>query len=182
MELITYDTLNEQWWQKVKPMYMRAFGNQGGKTEQVIRRMFERKLALFHVYHEGERPLGMAFSAISADRKALVLDYLTIDEAGRGRGAGNAFVLALLEWGRSERLQAVIIEVESEPSPVNEARIRFWEKCGFSLTDYVHHYIWVPEPYKAMYAKLDPHSDLPFHDEHKLFHYITNFHRKAYAR
>ncbi|MFB9328509.1 GNAT family N-acetyltransferase [Paenibacillus aurantiacus] len=181
MELTTMHELDAFWWQKTKPMYMSAFGN-GGKTEQVIRRMFERRLALFHVFHEHNEAYGMAFSSISSDRKALIVDYLTVNDEQRGHGHGREFVRALLNWGSEQRLQAVIIEVESDPSPVNLARIRFWEKCGFSITDYVHHYIWVPEPYRAMYAKLDPHAELPFTDGQKLFRYITNFHRKAYAR
>ncbi|TYP79560.1 GNAT family N-acetyltransferase [Paenibacillus methanolicus] len=182
MELTTMSELDASWWQRAKPMYMNAFGNHGGKTEQVIRRMFERKLAFFHVVHEQGEAYGMAFSSISSDRKVLVIDYLTVDVSRRGRGDGSAFVHALMEWGRAQGLQAVIIEVESDPSPDNEARIRFWEQCGFAITEYVHHYIWVPEPYRAMVAKLDSRADLPFEDGQKLFRYITNFHRKAYAR
>ncbi|MFD2124027.1 GNAT family N-acetyltransferase [Paenibacillus xanthanilyticus] len=101
MELTTMSELDAVWWQRTKPMYMHAFGNHGGKTEQVIRRMFERKLALFHVAHDQDEAWGMAFSSISSDRKVLVIDYLTVDEARRGRGDGSAFVRMLLEWGES---------------------------------------------------------------------------------
>lgn len=75
----------------------------------------------------------------------------------------------------------MIVEVEAAPSEANTRRVCFWEQCGFRTTDYVHRYIWVPEPYRAMYRSFDADDPLP-DDGEALFRCITRFHRKAYRK
>ena len=82
----------------------------------------------------------------------------------------------------SSGLAGIIIEVESDATPDNLARIAFWESCGFVATDYVHRYFWVPEPYRAMVLRFrDGDDSLPL-DGELLFRHINAFHAKAYRK
>lgn len=78
-------------------------------------------------------------------------------------------------------LRGIIVEVEAEETPENLGRIRFWEACGFRLTDYVHPYIWVPEPYRAMALSFPYREPLPL-DGRELFAGIIRFHERAYRK
>ncbi|WP_119149614.1 N-acetyltransferase [Cohnella faecalis] len=89
---------------------------------------------------------------------------------------------AIRQWAKSDgRVQGIIVEVEAEDNEENRSRIRFWERCGFTLTDYVHRYVWVPETYRAMYAKLDSDSSMP-EDGKRLFGHITSYHNRAFRK
>jgi hypothetical protein len=73
----------------------------------------------------------------------------------------------------------MLIEIEAEETPGNCSRLRFWQRCGFLATDYVHRYIWVPEPYRAMVLPLRADADVS-DDGEDLFRRITAFHKQAY--
>jgi hypothetical protein len=53
-----------------------------------------------------------------------------------------------------------------------------WQSCGFLLTEYVHHYVWVPETYRAIYLPLIADSRKTTGEE--LFVYINTFHRLSF--
>ncbi|AZU62050.1 hypothetical protein CHR53_12585 [Neobacillus mesonae] len=93
---------------------------------------------------------------------------------------GKNMVARIKDWckntGSFERL---LIEVEADQSPENLARKHFWQTSGFVLTEYIHHYIWVPEKYQAMYLDLVPDTNQP-KDGKELFKHISNFHKDSY--
>ncbi|MCP8970383.1 GNAT family N-acetyltransferase [Ectobacillus ponti] len=178
MEYIVTNEWNEALWQQAKPIYMEAFGAHGAKSEPIVRGLFAKGIGSLHVLkHEG-RPIAMALAGKLEQQRVLILDYLAVDGNHRGKGYGQALVHDMRDWA-SSLCDRIIIEAEAEQTKENLRRIHFWEKCGFTLTEYVHTYIWVPEPYQAMY--LDVASELPSPgDGRSLFRSITQFHGIAY--
>lgn len=133
-----------------------------------------------HTLAQGSKMAGMALTGIDTKAGALLIDYLAIDEEKRGTGYGRLLLDHIKNWARTvANCKGVIVEVESEPTEENGRRIHFWERNGFRLTAYVHSYIWVPEPYQAMYLNFDETDRLP-EDGRQLFRCITRFHEKAY--
>jgi RimJ/RimL family protein N-acetyltransferase len=110
----------------------------------------------------------------------LLIDYLAVDRKLRNQGIGMQMILYIKDWAlKQKNLESIIIEVEADQNSENHKRIQFWEKSGFTLTDYIHQYIWVPEPYQAMYLKLLPDSKLPVNGE-DLFKFIGHFHKASF--
>ncbi|UUZ95010.1 GNAT family N-acetyltransferase [Paenibacillus sp. P25] len=179
MNFHTTNEWNEALWLQAEPIYHQAFPEHGRKKREIIRRMFERRLSLLHTATDKEEVAAMAISGIDPATHVMVVDYLAVRNDYRGQGWGRRFMDYIKEWAESEGgCRGIVIEVEAEPTPENHARIRFWERCGFTLTDYVHEYIWVPEPYRAMVLNLHTDNPLPA-DGKTLFRYITDFHKKS---
>lgn len=174
---------NEALWNKAERVYHEGFPEAGRKNRTIIRRMFEKRMCFLHTATTGTEVKAMALSGKSGDGQVLILDYLAVKEDCRGKGLGKLFVGYIQTWAETiARCQRIVIEIEADPSPDNIRRIGFWEQCGFRLTEYVHHYIWVPEPYRAMYLNFHhPDFRLPDRGE-SLFRYITRFHKKAYSK
>jgi GNAT superfamily N-acetyltransferase len=106
-----------------------------------------------------------------------------VGEDARGEGIGSRLLDQIKEWARDTAgCIGMIVEVEAEPTDENRRRIRYWLSNGFSLTDYVHSYIWVPEPYLAMYLNFEDTAHRLPDDGKRLFRSITKFHEKAYRR
>ncbi|UJF36213.1 GNAT family N-acetyltransferase [Paenibacillus hexagrammi] len=124
----------------------------------------------------------MALTGVDQEAKALLIDYIAIRQDARGKGCGRLMLDHIKQWARAAAgCKGMIVEVESEPTDENTRRIHFWESVGFHLTPYVHQYIWVPEPYQAMYVNFNQEDPLP-EDGKALFKSITGFHEKAYRR
>lgn len=180
MKLITIDQWDEENWQKASPVYQQAFGEKGAKPEKIIRNMFRKRICFLHLAKIGEQVIGMALTGKLKGSSALIIDYLAVHKDWRNKGLGLKIIDLLKDWAGIEgNFDSLVIEVESDKLPENSARILFWEKCGFTLTDYIHQYIWVPEPYQAMYLKLHPNASLPM-DGKVLFKYIGEFHKASY--
>jgi GNAT superfamily N-acetyltransferase len=176
------DEWNEQVWFKAEYIYHQAFPAEGRKSRAIIRRMFGKRMCQLHLATLGSETVAMALTGINKEARVLILDYIAIKEDLRGNGYGRLFINHIKQWAETTAAcLGIVVEVESEASPDNSRRIHFWEKCGFHLTEYVHHYIWVPEPYRAMYLNFNPESRLTENGE-KLFRYITQFHKKAYTK
>lgn len=176
----------EQWdetlWRQAEPIYKEGFPEHGRKSEVIVRRMFDRHMCRLHIAFDDSEAVAMALSGIDVEQRALIIDYLTVRTSRRGEGLGRLFLKTILMHSlNSKSCDGIIVEVEAEETPENLQRIRFWESCGFQLTEYVHHYIWVPEPYRAMVLSFNPHSPLPV-DGKELFRAITRFHEKAYRK
>ncbi|MNY68668.1 hypothetical protein D3C86_2064680 [compost metagenome] len=78
-------------------------------------------------------------------------------------------------------IQAILIEVEAGHTEADAARVHFWEHCGFMATAYVHQYIWLSEPYRAMVMPLT--LDFAMTDDGQdLFRRITSFHMKSFRK
>ncbi|AWB43628.1 N-acetyltransferase [Paenibacillus sp. CAA11] len=188
MELITTDVWNEELWQLAEPIYHASFEAHTRKKKEILLRMFERRMCCLHLLKKHDNPIGMAITGAvgGAAARFLLIDYAAIHPDQRSRGAGQQLIRLLEEWAqRQARLDGLLIEAEIGPSAENISRMAFWTRCGFQRTEYIHHYIWVPEPYSAWYKPFDGHdqvfADQPPHGE-ELFRWITDFHRKAYSR
>jgi GNAT superfamily N-acetyltransferase len=169
-------------WEQAEPVYQQGFPEHGRKPLPIIRKMTQRKLCQLHIMSEGPAVVGMALSGLDQEERAVVIDYLAVRTELRGTGRGVRFMEYMEQWARGMAgCRGLVVEVESEPTEENRRRIRYWERCGFKLTDYVHHYIWVPEPYHAMYLSFNPADPLPDRGE-DLFRIITRFHERAYRR
>ncbi|RKN85561.1 GNAT family N-acetyltransferase [Paenibacillus ginsengarvi] len=182
MEHRLTDNWDEALWRQAEPIYNEAFPEHGRKPPSIIRRMFEKRMCTLHVASVGEEPVAMALTGLDEKTGALIIDYIAVKRSYRGEGRGREWTRLIAGWAkRVHSCRGIIVEVEAEQTPDNLRRIRFWERCGFRLTAYVHRYIWVPEPYRAMYVSFDPENPLP-DDGEALFRCITRFHEKAYRK
>ncbi|MCR2807826.1 GNAT family N-acetyltransferase [Paenibacillus soyae] len=169
-------------WGKVEPIYEQAFPLDGKKSRDIIRRMFGKRMCELHTIGHGPEIVGMALTGIDKQAGALIIDYIAIRQDVRGSRHGRILLDYIKEWARAvAECKGIIVEVESDPTDENVRRIHFWQRNGFQLTSYVHQYIWVPEPYRAMYLNFDESDPLP-DDGKLLFRSITKFHEKAYRR
>ncbi|HZG13865.1 MAG TPA: GNAT family N-acetyltransferase [Candidatus Bathyarchaeia archaeon] len=171
---------DEAFWVDVEKIYEEAFPLSGKKSRDIIRRMFEKHMCQLHTIGQGSEVVGMALTGIDPKADALLIDYLAVRKDARGHGYGRRLLECIKEWaGAHAGCKGIIVEVEADLTEENHKRIQFWEANGFHLTAYVHHYIWVPEPYQAMFFNFDETDRLP-EDGKILFRSITRFHQKAY--
>ncbi|MBW4841708.1 MAG: GNAT family N-acetyltransferase [Paenibacillaceae bacterium] len=180
----TFNTLTE-WdracWDKLGPIYREAFPH-GAKPEKVLRSMLDRRIASLHAgLLEGE-PVAMAITGFNGGQgvKRFILDYMAVRQDLRGQGLGRLFFSQIRDFADQDpQAEAILIEAEAEDTEMNRERLRFWLHCGFIATPYVHQYIWVPEPYRALYLPLK--DDFTLTDDGKtLFRDITSFHHQSF--
>jgi GNAT superfamily N-acetyltransferase len=180
MDFISIDHWDDSLWEKASIIYEEAFGTSGAKSEKTIRNMFAKEICFLHVLVNDGVAVGMALTGKLKNTRSLLIDYIAVRRENRNQGIGQQLLNHIKEWSTSvQQLEAIIIEVESEPTPENLARIKFWQQNEFQLTDYIHQYIWVPEPYKAMYCKLSSDAKIPQNGE-ALFHLIVQFHKESF--
>lgn len=178
VEIRTSCTWDDELWQNASPLYLEAFGDKGAKPVKIIKNMFAQGIAELHVGYNKSIPVVMSLTGKLGSEQMLIIDYLAVSEKERGHGLGKHFVDYLRQKAVAEGYQKLIIEAESEETLDNRRRISFWKSCGFLLTEYVHHYIWVPETYRAMYLPLIADSRKTTGEE--LFLYINTFHRLSF--
>lgn len=179
MELTLQDKPDESSWREALALYHEAFHAEGRKPDAILNRMFEKRISLLAAGREDGIMKAMAVCGVLKGPKLLLIDYLAVRESDRGRGVGTAFVSLIADWARTQKLDGLLIEAEAEDTPDNLARIRFWEKCGFARTAYVHQYIWVPEPYRAMVRYFEP-DRFPAPEGKALFKHISEFHGRSF--
>ena len=173
---------DEAMWRAIEPVYQMGFAEHSRKPKMILDRLLERGGGRLHAGYAGNEAIAMGISGYDSQLEAMVIDYLTVHPDWRRRGLGQWFLDRLRgEAERTPGCKGIILEAEADDTPVNQARIRFWTACGFQLTDYIHTYIWVPEPYRAMRLSFDSASPLPA-DGEALFGAITRFHEQAYRR
>lgn len=178
MKIKTVATWDDELWQDASPLYLEAFGDKGAKPVKIIKNMFAKGIAELHVGYQESEAVVMALTGKLESDRVMIIDYLAVSEKKRGHGLGQFFVDYLQQIAVARECQKLIIETESEDTVENRRRIRFWQSCGFLLTEYVHHYIWVPETYQAMYIPLMADSrKVP---GEKLFVNINTFHRLSF--
>jgi GNAT superfamily N-acetyltransferase len=183
MTFTTWQHWTEKLWQRMRPIYEEAFPH-GAKPESLLRRMVERETAVLHEGTLGTVTAAMAVSGVvgPADNRKLIVDYMAVQHELRGHGLGHQFLRQIRDWAVSAYdVKAIIIEAEAEDNEANNARLAFWVHCGFIPTSYVHTYIWVPEPYRALVLPLTPGFELE-DDGQSLFRSIIAFHEKAYRK
>ncbi|QJC50341.1 GNAT family N-acetyltransferase [Paenibacillus albicereus] len=190
MPLHILDRLDHPLWPAARSIYERSFPPHGRKPETLMRRMLERGQALVFVLAENasqERrpsPAAMALAGPGGGGKALIVDYLAVDPTLRGQGIGIRLLDGVERWAAEHAsASALVIETEAGGGEENEGRRHFWERAGFVAPDgYAHRYIWVPEPYAAMYRPLPGReADLiPPPSGRQLFRWIEGFHARAY--
>ncbi|MEW9701709.1 GNAT family N-acetyltransferase [Paenibacillus sp. SI8] len=170
----------EALWSKAELVYNEAFPEHGRKNRALIRSMFKRGICTLHTWEDRKEVVAMALTAGNHQERVLVIDYIAVRQDQRGKGLGRKCIEDVRFWAETQtECRCIVIEVEAEPTQENAERIRFWEKVGFRLTDYVQPYIWVPETYRAMYMSLNEDA-IPMDDGKILFTYITAYHEKAY--
>lgn len=180
----TFEDWNEEVWNRASTVYEEAFGRHGAKSTAVIRNMFAKQIISLHiVFDETENNLeviGMAITGKLSALNSLLIDYLAIRKTYQNQGIGALFVDYIKELAFTEfECDSMILEIEVTENPAYQERIKFWEKCGFHITNYIHDYKVVPEPYQAMYQKLTPDSEITV-DGKELFNHLGNFHRKCF--
>ncbi|MEB1808281.1 MAG: GNAT family N-acetyltransferase [Bacillaceae bacterium] len=180
MKIITVCNWDDKLWQDALPLYLEAFGNKGAKPTKIIKNMFAKGIAELHVGYNISGVVVMALTGKLLSDGVMIIDYLAVSEKERGRGIGKHFVDYIRQKAVDQGYEKLIIEAESEETTDNKRRIDFWLSCGFLLTEYVHHYIWVPETYQAMYLPLIADSREVNGEE--LFVYINTFHRLSFRR
>jgi GNAT superfamily N-acetyltransferase len=198
MTYLTLSHLNHPLWPEARRIYEEAFPPHSRKPEPLIGSMLERGLALVHILAaepsaddsaDGLGVVAMAIAGSSGGGCVLVVDYLAVDIGARGKGYGTCLIAEIDRWaGRHTGALALVVEAESEPSDENRRRLRFWEQAGFQATEYIHQYIWVPEPYRALYRPLSsgggltPDEEMLFREGggQQLFRWISEFHRRGY--
>ncbi|UKS29241.1 GNAT family N-acetyltransferase [Paenibacillus sp. HWE-109] len=179
-EYMTTETWDEALWLQAESVYNEAFPKHGRKPRELIRRMFQRGICTLHIWRDPTQVVAMALTATNQETKVLIIDYIAVRKSQRGKGLGRTCLADIRHWAKTQgNCRELVIEVEAEMTEENIARIAFWQKVGFHLTDYVHTYVWVPETYRAMYLDLDEQSELP-DDGQTLFTHITDYHEKAY--
>ncbi|MGG3456310.1 GNAT family N-acetyltransferase [Paenibacillus rhizolycopersici] len=180
----TFNTLtewDEVWWDKLRPIYQEAFPH-GAKPEKVLRSMLDRGIASLHAGLQEGEAVAMAVTGFCGGkgRKRMILDYMAVHQDQRGQGLGRLFFSQIRDYAeREHQAEAIVIEAEAEDTEMNRERLRFWIRCGFIATPYVHQYIWVPEPYRALYLPLNDHFTLT-DDGKTLFRDITSFHHQSF--
>ncbi len=137
-------------------------------------------MCFFHVAQQESEVYAIALTGRLKGTKMLLIDYLAVRETNRKQGMGRRMVDFLMSWSKTElQCESIVIEVEAEHTAENLERIQFWKDCGFTLTEYIHHYKVVPEPYQAIFFKLVPDTDLDENGE-ELFPLIEQFHRASF--
>ncbi|EKN68986.1 GNAT family N-acetyltransferase [Schinkia azotoformans] len=180
----TFDYWDEEIWNRARPIYEEAFGKHGAKSTAVIRNMFRKQMIFLHIVMDetenNPKVVGMAITGKLKAFNSLLIDYLAIKKSYRNQGIGALFVHYIKELALTKfDCDSMVLEIEATEDPIHQKRIQFWEKCGFHLTDYIHDYKVVPEPYQAMYQKLTPQSNITT-DGKELFKHLGNFHRKCF--
>jgi GNAT superfamily N-acetyltransferase len=182
LEYHTTAEWDEVLWSQAENIYDQAFPHEGRKSRTVVRKMFQKQMCQLHTVTDETGIIGMALTGFNEEAAVLIIDYIAIREDLRSKGYGALLLNYIRNWSEMDfGCIGIIVEVEADLTPENSRRIRFWKANGFQLTSHVHQYIWVPEPYHAMYLAFNPLIRLP-DDGEKLFRYITQFHEKAYRR
>jgi len=181
MHFQTIKHWNDEIWDQVSVIYFQAFEN-GAKPEHIIKNMFTKKICVFHLLYNGSDLLAFALSSSLQQSKVLIIDYIGVKIGERNNGTGTMLLNYIKQWVKeNSSIKYIIIEVEAAQTTSNLERIAFWKKNDFILTDYVHHYKWVPESYRSMYYKLVTNaSDIK--NGEQLFSYITSFHKESFSK
>lgn len=181
MEFISVHQWNQGLWEEVSPIYYEAFAGKSPKPEKVIRNMVRKQICWLHAMVEGDEVLAMAVTGELTDLQAIVIDYLAVRKDLRRKGIGFRMLDYLKEWaGELGKVNYFVIEAESDDSAESAALMKFWTSCGFLATDYIHHYIWVPERYRALYININPNEPFQGSGE-ELFKYIGEFHKASFS-
>ncbi len=182
MEFITIDHWDQALWDEAKEIYFEAFREHSPKPEKIIRNMFKKQLCYLHcLFSQDDRMIGMALTGPIKGKRILLIDYLAIRKSEQRKRMGQELFSLIKEWAQIRNcFDQLLLEAECENTHENQERIQFWQRCGFQLADeYIHHYIWVPEPYQAMVLNLRENRSLPA-DGKTCFKYISSFHRESF--
>ncbi|MEJ8307167.1 GNAT family N-acetyltransferase [Saccharibacillus sacchari] len=187
LELRTSAEWNDALWAQIFPIYSASFPAHIRKPERIVRDMLNVMDAFLHVGLSEGVPCSMAVTGLSSDKRLLIVDYLAVSPGFRQRGAGKQTTDALADWARETYgVSGLLLEAEVDNSKESRDRQRFWERCGFESTEYVHRYVWVPEKYRAMLLDLQSDTERSAEplsrDGKQLFRQIEAFHKLSFKK
>lgn len=185
VELQTSADWNQELWDRILPIYEASFPKHIRKPERIVRNMLQNMNAFLHIGISEGQPCSMALTGLSADQRLLIVDYLAVSPSLREHGIGKKTVAALADWAREHYgINGLLLEAEIDDSEEGRNRLRFWQRCGFESTDYIHSYVWVPEKYRAMLLDLQNENERTIRplgrDGKKLFEHIETFHELSF--
>lgn len=117
-------------WLRIYWLYRRSFPRSERKPFGIILSM--RRRGRTDVWYFAQDGRFAGFAATINDADLILLDYLAVPRALRGRGVGGR-ALEMLRSSYPGKGLFVEIESEFEPSPNREERVRrkrFYERCG----------------------------------------------------
>ncbi|MDF2678971.1 MAG: hypothetical protein K0R47_161 [Brevibacillus sp.] len=180
MKVVTTGQWDASLWSEAEPIYYAAFPEHGRKNRGIIQNMFKKQLCFLHLAKIEDQTVAMALTGKTDQNHTLIIDYFAVREDQRGKGIGTLFLESIKTWAMEEgKYKMLLLEVEAEDNLTNIQRAHFWTRIGFQETSYIHQYIWVPEPYRAMYLQLVP-GNYSTEGKH-LFSYITRFHKESFT-
>lgn len=187
LELRTSAEWDDRLWARISPIYEASFPAHIRKPERIVRNMLTVMDAFLHVGLLDGEACSMALTGLSADKRLLIVDYLGVSPDFRQRGLGKQTVEALTDWAyKTYGVSGLLLEAEVDDSEEGRSRQRFWERCGFESTGYVHRYVRVPEKYRAMLLDLQSEMERGSHplsrDGQKLFEQIEAFHKRSFKK
>lgn len=113
---------------EIKPLY-------------IILKQFDKGLYPAYGLEEAGRIEAYALLALNQEKTAVLLDYLAVLEAGRGKGLGSRMLEYLWEIFQKENVKEIFIEAEHVEDAANEEerlirtrRIHFYKKNGLEET------------------------------------------------
>ncbi|RDZ04466.1 hypothetical protein C3744_30590 [Priestia megaterium] len=109
MKIKTFYTWDDELWQKVSPLYLKAFGDKRAKPVKIIKNMFAQGIAELHVGYNDSVAVAMSLTGKLVSEQVLIIDYLVVSEKERGHGLGKHFVDYLREKAVAEGYQLLAI-------------------------------------------------------------------------
>lgn len=94
----------------------------------------------FIIAEEGERVCGYATLAVQPEHGMVWVGDLVVDRSRRRRGIGTALLKASAQWGATQNMVRLTLEVQTKNYPA----IAFCQASGLSFSGYNDHY-WANE-------------------------------------
>lgn len=131
--MLTLRVLDEDGLRAMYPWIKAAFPADERRPLRMMLSLMRRGLYEAVGLYDGALPVGGALCILPGDNRAILLDYLVVDQGQRERGLGSE-MLRLLRTHYAGRADALLIESEhpdSAPDPdMARRRFRFYARAG----------------------------------------------------
>lgn len=134
--MLTLQVLNEAQTRDMYPWIRDNFPADECRPLRMMLKLMKRGLYEAIGFYDDGQPVGYALSLLPQGNPSVLLDYLVVDAAQRGRGIGS-IILSMLRTYYAPRADAILIESEHPASAPDQAvaarRIRFYQRTGAIL-------------------------------------------------